>query len=59
MRRSRVDHHDMVIDPYHAALTTLAQLREFLAGTADVVVTSPADDAARYRFLAGVLRRLD
>jgi hypothetical protein len=40
-------------------LTTPAQLREFLAGTADVVLTSPADDATRYRFMAGVLRRFD
>lgn len=49
----------MVIDMNDASLTTLAQLREFLAGTADVVLTSPADDATRYRFMAGVLRRFD
>jgi len=49
----------MVIDMNDASLTTLAQIREFLAGTADVVFTSTADEAARYRFIAGVLRRFD
>jgi transposase InsO family protein len=58
-RRFGADHHDMVIDMNDASLTTLVQLREFLAGTADVVFTSPADDGARYRFMAGVLRRFD
>jgi len=47
----------MVIDMNDASLTTLAQLREFLAGTADVTFTSSGDDGARYRFIAGVLRR--
>ena len=49
----------MVIDMNDASLTTLAQLREFLTGTADVVFTSPADDSARYRFISRVLRRFD
>lgn len=45
----------MVIDVNDASLATLVQLREFLAGTADVVFASPADDGTRSRVIAGVL----
>lgn len=45
----------MVIDMSNSRLSTLAQVRDFLAGTADVAFVTPADDAARYRFIAQVL----
>ena len=47
----------MVIDMNDARLETIEQIREFLAGTADVAFTVPADEARRRRFLATVLRR--
>lgn len=48
----------MVIDMNDSQLSTLPQIRDFLAGTADVVFAPPTDDAARYRFIAQVLTRL-
>lgn len=49
----------MVIDMNEARLSTLEQICDFLAGTADVRFTAAPDDAARYRFIAGVLERFD
>ena len=37
---------------------TLAQVREFLAGTADVGIKALGEDAERYRWIAAVLSRL-
>ena len=47
----------MVIHMNDSQLTTLDQVQAFLTGTAVVVFTPPADDAARYRFIAAVLAR--
>ena len=46
----------MVIDMNETKLTTLAQLRDFLAGTADIEF-QPGPDDARYAHIADVLRR--
>lgn len=46
----------MVIEMNEAKLTTLEQLRQFLAGTAAVVFKPGADDT-RYAHIAEVLRR--
>lgn len=46
----------MVIDMNEAKLTTLEQLRQFLAGTA-AVVFKPGTDDTRYAHIAEVLRR--
>jgi transposase InsO family protein len=56
-RRCWTDHRDMVIEMNDSQLTTLEQIQAFLAGTAAVVFAAPADDAARYRFIARVLTR--
>jgi len=40
-----------------ARLDTIEQIREFLAGTADVVFSTTEDQATRHRFVATVLRR--
>lgn len=40
-----------------ARLDTIEQIREFLAGTADVVFSTTEDPAARYYFVAKVLNR--
>ncbi|MBH2042346.1 MAG: hypothetical protein I8H87_02170 [Comamonadaceae bacterium] len=40
-------------------LSTLQQVRDFLAGTADVTFAAAEDDAARYRFISRVLLRFD
>lgn len=47
----------MVIDMNDARLDTIEQIREFLAGTADVTFSSPEDQQARHRFIATVLKR--
>ena len=47
----------MVIDMNEARLDTIEQIREFLAGTADVVFSTTEDQAARHRFVATVLKR--
>lgn len=47
----------MVIDMNEARLDTIEQIREFLAGTADVVFSTPEDQAVRQRFIATVLKR--
>jgi hypothetical protein len=47
----------MVIDMNEARLDTIEQIREFLAGTADVVFSTTEDQAARHRFVATVLNR--
>jgi len=47
----------MVIDMNEARLDTIEQIREFLAGTADVVFSTTEDQATRHRFVATVLRR--
>lgn len=47
----------MVIHMNDSQLTTLEQIQAFLKGTAAVVFTPPADDAARYRFIASALSR--
>ena len=40
-------------------LNTIAQIREFLAGTADVYWSPEEDDKARYAFIRNVLSRFD
>ena len=40
-------------------LTTVGQIREFLAGTADICWTPEEDDQARYAFIRKVLARFD
>lgn len=47
----------MVIDMNDSQLTALAQIRDFLTGTAGVAFAPAADDATRFRFIAQVLRR--
>lgn len=47
----------MVIDMNEARLGTIEQIREFLAGTADVVFSTTEDPAARYHFIGKVLNR--
>ena len=41
----------MVIEMNETKLTTIDQIREFLAGTADIHWTAEADDKARYAFI--------
>ena len=48
----------MVIDMNEAQLQTLAQIREFMAGTADVPFTPKSGRQERYEFVARTLRRL-
>jgi hypothetical protein len=47
----------MVIDMNEARLDTIEQIREFLAGTGDVVFSTTENQAARHRFVATVLNR--
>ena len=47
----------MVIDMNETKLKTVAQISALLAGTADVVFTTPANEAARRDFISGVLKR--
>lgn len=47
----------MVIDMNEAKLETIEQIREFLAGTADVQFALSTDEAARHAFVASVLQR--
>ena len=47
----------MVIDMNETKLTTVGQIREFLAGTADIYWTPEEDDQARYGFIRNVLSR--
>jgi transposase InsO family protein len=47
----------MVIDMNEARLGTIEQIREFLAGTADIAFSTKEDPAARHRFVAKVLNR--
>ena len=47
----------MVIHMNDSQLTTLGQIRDFLAGASAMVFTQKSDDAARYRFIAAVLTR--
>jgi transposase InsO family protein len=47
----------MVIDMNEARLGTIEQIREFLAGTADIAFSTTKDPAARHRFVAKVLNR--
>ena len=47
----------MVIDMNVSTLKTLEQIREFLAGTADVVFTVPSDELTRRAFVEAVLVR--
>jgi len=49
----------MVIDMNETKLTTIGQIREFLAGTADVYWTPGDDDKARYAFIRNVLSRFN
>jgi len=49
----------MVIDMNETKLTTIGQIREFLAGTADIHWTPEADDKARYAFICNVLSRFN
>ena len=41
-----------------ARLETIEQIREFLAGTADVAFTVPTEEAKLRQFVVTVLRRL-
>jgi transposase InsO family protein len=52
-----IDHQPMVIDMNETKLVTLEQLRGFLAGAADLGLTTVADPATRYGFIKKVLRR--
>jgi hypothetical protein len=54
---SWVDHPRMTIDMNEARLSPIEQIREFLAGTADVAFTVPPEDIKRRRFIATVLKR--
>jgi hypothetical protein len=47
----------MVIDMNDARLETIEQIREFLAGTADVAFSHPTNESRRRAFVARVLRR--
>ena len=47
----------MVIDMNEARLETIEQIREFLAGTADVAFTVPAEEAKLRKFVVMVLQR--
>lgn len=47
----------MVIDMNEARLETIEQIREFLAGTADVAFSVPTEEAKLREFVATVLRR--
>jgi hypothetical protein len=47
----------MVIDMNEAKLGTIEQVREFLAGTADLVFTVPTEEAKRRRLIVTVVRR--
>jgi transposase InsO family protein len=47
----------MVIDMNDSKLTTIEQIREFLAGTADATFSIPTDQARLHEFVAIVLRR--
>jgi hypothetical protein len=47
----------MVIDMNDVRLDTIAQIREFLAGTADVGFSLPTDKTVRYGFVSTVLKR--
>src|SRR5438876_784085 len=49
----------MVIDMNEAELETIEQIREFLAGTADVTFSIPTDESTLHSFVAAVLRRFD
>jgi hypothetical protein len=49
----------MVIQMNDSKLATIEQIREFLAGTADVSFTSPADSNQTRAFVAKVLRRFN
>jgi len=47
----------MVIDMNESRLATIEQIREFLAGTADVAFSIPADESTLRAFVAAVLKR--
>ena len=47
----------MVIDMNESRLETIEQIREFLAGTADVAFSIPADESTLRAFVAAVLKR--
>ena len=47
----------MVIDMNYSRLETIEQIREFLAGTADVAFSIPADESTLRAFVAAVLKR--
>jgi hypothetical protein len=49
----------MVIDMNETKLSTIGQVREFLAGTTDICWTAEDDDRARYAFIRNVLLRFD
>jgi hypothetical protein len=49
----------MMIDMNETKLTTIGQVREFLAGTADVYWTAGDDDKAHYAFICSVLARFN
>ena len=48
----------MVIDMNESKLETIEQIREFLAGTADVTFSIPADESTLRAFVGSVIRRL-
>lgn len=49
----------LVIHMNDSRLATFEQIREFLAGTADVSLTSPADQAQTRQFVGKVLKRFN
>ena len=55
--RFRVDYPEMVIDMNEAKLESIEQMREFLAGTADITFSTTRDQATLRGFVADVLDR--
>lgn len=52
-----IDHRRMVIDMNDAKLGTIEQVREFLAGTADLAFTVPTEESKRRQLIVTVVRR--
>ena len=52
-----VDHQRMVIDMNESRIRTLAQVRQFLAGTLQVSFRPCADDTERYEHINDVVHR--
>ena len=55
--RFGIDHHCMVIEMNDSKLATIEQLRSWMAGASDVVLTPLDGVRQRYEFIEQVLRR--